>query len=735
MIGGRWPLRLRLTHEYLVVAVLGIVTVFVMTAFHLSHLVRVESGRGMAARHEVVLDYASASVSWHLNRWLGELRRMTQVQRLGEVDEFAREYFGESGLEGGVDLLAVSLYGASGELLAQALAPGFERSSIDAAGGGTDAPRMKEIERSARDRVASGAESFVGPVQRTHPGGVQLITLAVPARLPSLETGVWTAQVSLNAMEAGLSSLAEKHRIEIALFDARGQSVSLGEPPAGLPKDAQSPLQALLGAEHGKRSRNPVAFDGPLGQDCLGSGVRVPLFGWAIVAWQLEPRALESLRPFLGVLIGWMFIGLSAAIVGAFYLARRVSRPLRQIARGVNAISNGNFSVKLEVQAGDEIGDVALSINQLAQSFGRIRAASLERVIREKNKTEGIVRSMADALVLIDDERLVSLFNSQFERWFEVPEMQSVGRKYSDVIPHEGLIRHLDEVFDSPDRSVATCSLELPAAENVEARTLHVRSVWVRDGRFDVVGIVIVLRDITREKRVEQMKSDLVSTVSHELRTPLTSIQGFSEILLEEDLEADEVMEFTQIINAEARRLGTLINDFLDLSRIESGEVEMRQDRLSLVDVIQASIAVMEQQAASRAIAIHTEFESTEMLNVIGDRDKLKQIFVNLLSNAVKYSPPERKVEVHASQEADDVVILVSDEGPGIPLGAISRIFDRFFRVDITSTSTSSGTGLGLTIVREIVERHGGTISVESEEGRGATFRVVLPRFGVGGAQ
>lgn len=238
-------------------------------------------------------------------------------------------------------------------------------------------------------------------------------------------------------------------------------------------------------------------------------------------------------------------------------------------------------------------------------------------------------------------------------------------------------------------------------------------------------GFLLVHRDITKEYEVDRMKSEFVSTVSHELRTPLASVLGFAELLLHRELKPERQRKYVTTIHQEARRLTALINDFLDLQRMESGKQTYEMKPISLTPLINE---IIEMQRLATSIHRITWQNDAQEMTVLADRDKMHQMFINLLSNAVKYSPNGGEIRVFSSMKDNNIMIRFEDEGLGIPKDALPSLFNKFYRVDNSDRREIGGTGLGLAIVNEIITRHKGSIEVHSEFGQGSTFIVTLPK-------
>jgi two-component system phosphate regulon sensor histidine kinase PhoR len=345
-------------------------------------------------------------------------------------------------------------------------------------------------------------------------------------------------------------------------------------------------------------------------------------------------------------------------------------------------------------------------------------------VADEKRELEQTLQGMLAGVLVVDDESRVRLMNSAAKHIFGVPSDDGTGKRLNQVIRDEGVHELVRSCLEGNSEATAEVSIYSP-----EERIYQVQTALLRGDNGDVSGVVATFNDITELRGVERMKSEFVSTVSHELRTPLTSIKGFIRTLLDDTegyYDRETQMEFYRIIDTECDRLVRLINDLLNLSRIESG----RALELVLNDVDLGGLIgrVVDSQ---RAYTDRHEFEITlpeDLPTIKADRDKIDQVLTNLLSNAIKYSPDGGKISIDARElEGNKVSVSVTDQGIGIPEDQISKLFTRFHRVDSRDSRKQYGTGIGLYLVRHLIEAHHGEVSVSSQQGTGSTFTFVLP--------
>lgn len=367
-----------------------------------------------------------------------------------------------------------------------------------------------------------------------------------------------------------------------------------------------------------------------------------------------------------------------------------------------------------------------------AQAAIAIENARLfSQVLSEKQRTDAIIRYMADGLLMLDRRGMVVSCNPALTTMLGMSRQDILGQQAlgPGVDPR---LRAICEPATVKERTgVLAHEVEIPPSEPggevVPPRRLRIFSTTVNDEVGQPMGEVRVVHDVTKEREIEEMKDEFFSTISHELRTPLSSIQGFVRLILEDEVPDEETQrEFLSIIGRQAEQLGQLVNNLLNISRLESGIFKMGREPVHLLDVLQRTVSKLRSIAQAKNIAVETKLPSS-LPPVIGDEGWLEQVITNLVGNAIKFTPEGGTVRIGARQSNGELVVEVSDTGPGIPADALDKIFTKFYRVVDDSSERPEGTGLGLHIARQIVELHGGRIWAESCVGQGSTFWFALP--------
>ena len=351
------------------------------------------------------------------------------------------------------------------------------------------------------------------------------------------------------------------------------------------------------------------------------------------------------------------------------------------------------------------------------------------QLTEEKEQLAATLQSLGSGVVMIESTGHISLLNPVARALFGLDENEGVGQPFDEVIHFEPVIELLRNAVNGGTEGQVEIELDVPGTH--EPRVYNAQTALVRGERAgmpSVLGVATIFNDITEIRNVERMKTAFVSTVSHELRTPLTSIKGFISTLLQDtDGYFDQEMrqEFYGIIDTECDRLRRLIDDLLNVSRIESGRaLQMNWGMFEPLTVVEKVLQAQRSYTDKHRLILDFNGEVPQML---GDSDKFDQIVTNLLSNAIKYSPLGGEVRVTVDANEHELTLAISDQGIGIPRERLSRVFEKFERVDNRDTRQAGGTGIGLFLVKHLVERHEGTILVESELGKGSVFTVRLP--------
>ncbi|WP_026734093.1 two-component system sensor histidine kinase NblS [Fischerella sp. PCC 9605] len=418
-------------------------------------------------------------------------------------------------------------------------------------------------------------------------------------------------------------------------------------------------------------------------------------------------------------------------ILGGVINALTITKPIKELLLGVKQIAAGNFKQRIDLPFGGELKELIFSFNEMAERLERYEEQNIEELTAEKAKLETLVSTIADGAVLIDDHMQVILVNPTARRIFGWEGVDVVGGNVLHFLPSAVQMEITRPLYEMAAGECESAEFRIPFNQPSK-RTIRILLTTVRDQQKEnVKGIAITVQDITREVELNEAKSQFISNVSHELRTPLFNIKSFIETLHEygEDLSLEQRQDFLVTVNHETDRLTRLVNDVLDLSRLESGR-SYHLDGVDLGQAIEQTLRTYQLNAKDKGIELFQEVEPNLPL-VVSHYDLLLQVLANLLGNALKFTKAGGKVVLRAYQlqpQSQDsasprrVRVEISDTGIGIAPEDQQAIFDRFFRVE-NRVHTLEGTGLGLSIVRNIIEeKHHSKVHLVSEVGVGTTF-------------
>jgi len=410
-------------------------------------------------------------------------------------------------------------------------------------------------------------------------------------------------------------------------------------------------------------------------------------------------------------------VGVLAVLIAISYLAlRRLSRRIETLTVMAERTAQGDLSLDLHLEGDDEIARLTSSLHRMRQNlFVKIRDAEDERTL-----LASIVAGIQEGLLLVGDDRRVRMANDAFRSIFQV-SFDPTGRLLAEVIRVPDVIRHLEDVLAGGSEVRETVVRSPDTGRSFE---LHATAV-VPDRSTRRRWVLALFFDITRLEALENVRQEFVANVSHELRTPLTSIRAFVETLLEGGIDdAENRIRFLEVILRQSEHMGALVDDLTDLSQIETGAIRLQLEPLDLADVARDVVRRVRERFPGSDVRL--ELDLPTPLRGRFDRRRMEQVLVNLIENAVKFNRRGGSVVVRGRRHDGRLRVAVEDTGVGIPSESLTKIFNRFYRVDKARSKEVPGTGLGLAIVKHLVRLHGGTVDVRSELGRGSTFTIEL---------
>lgn len=431
-------------------------------------------------------------------------------------------------------------------------------------------------------------------------------------------------------------------------------------------------------------------------------------------------RSLSFIRSILIEDIKSYFLFFVILAIVTIFLSWRLTngivKPLETVTDTAAKISQGDLSQRIPVRKYNS------EIEKLAEMFNHM-AAELEdkinEISQEKNRIEVILKSMVDGVIAVDKEGKVVLTNPAARKIFNIDENKIKGKELISSLFSHRIDMYLQRAFDQKE----SISREIKY-KNPDQKIIQATFIPLLADDDSINGGVIVLTDITELRKLETVRNDFVANVSHELRTPLTSMVGYLDTLLESDIKDPETRnKFLKIIKEETDRLSVLIKDLLNLSKIESQNIDLKAENFK--KVLDKVINLLKTNAEKKNIELKLDIPE-ELPLVYMVREQIEQVLINLIDNAVKYTPKNGEIKIKAEKKGDKVYFSIEDNGIGIPQADQERIFERFYRVDKARSRELGGTGIGLSIVKNIIKQHGSEIKLESREGEGSKFSFYL---------
>jgi len=407
---------------------------------------------------------------------------------------------------------------------------------------------------------------------------------------------------------------------------------------------------------------------------------------------------------------------------GVYYYSKQALKPLQDINKTMDKIVNrGQLPRRLNSKNGDTNNFLTVgAISQLVETIDRQL-----KIIEETNIVlHGVIENMSNSIILVDHSKRIVLVNQATERILGYQKKELLGKSHIEAARHTEMSGSIEECFKTGRNIIKELTLYYPDKKNVQANFAPMRN----EKKQEVIGVVVILVDITEVKTVEKMRRDFVANVSHELKTPITSISGFTETLLDGAYEDKQTLiEFLEIIQSESNRLLRVVNDLLDLTKIEEKNIELKKERFLLKPIIDFIISTLQHKINIKNLNVTNHVADNFWIEA--DKGKLSQIIINIMDNAIINTPEKGDIIISSALNNNkDFFISIRDSGIGIAKADQKRIFERFYRVDKSRSRENGGTGLGLSIVKHLTEAHQGTIDVVSDLGKGSTFILTIPQ-------
>ncbi len=530
---------------------------------------------------------------------------------------------------------------------------------------------------------------------------------------------VMTDSMSIN-LDQRCKQLGQSTKIRITIVNADGTVLGdSNEDPATMENHGGRPeIRSAYDGQTGVSTRYSSTLRTSMMYVAIPVSIEGELVG--VVRTSMPISAInDDLESFYGnVIIGGLIIMVIAALVGSL-IFRRFTRPIRELQKGAEQFARGELMSKLPVADTEEIAALALSMNRMAEQLdNRIRT-----IIEQRNEREAILSSMSEGVLAIDNQEKIVSFNRAAADFLNLDIKASTGKPIREV----ARIADLHELIELTSGSNERVEMEI-ILPGQNPRYLQAHGSVLSDASGNGIGILLVFNDITRIKKLENIRREFVANVSHELKTPITSIIGSAETLVDDEAgKTENSKKFLSMIIKNADRLNSLVDDLLSLARLES-ETDMAGVKLTacnIAAIMESAIEACHHISSSKGIKTAFSVDKTVIAKV--NRIHLEQAVINLIDNAVKYSESGTTISISAGIINNELVISVEDHGCGIESRHLPHLFERFYRVDKGRSREIGGTGLGLAIVKHVALAHNGRVSVDSIPGKGSIFRIHLP--------
>ena len=514
---------------------------------------------------------------------------------------------------------------------------------------------------------------------------------------------------------------ADNFKARVTIIDAKGVVVV----------DSEADVDDL--DNHGNRPEVKMAVDGLVGvSQRYSKSINMDLY-YVAIPYDLDSGGRYVIRLsvplteistfnyhlFRTILLSAAFGLVVAMLLGVRFL-KVIINPIQDMSRASKEIANGKFGRSIIYDSDDELGELAENFNKMSEELGN----KIMEIKDQNIKNSAILSSMINGVIAVDNHKHVMFINPAAELLFGFREDEIKGRHILEAFRNNQLDEQIQTLID--DNVQSTIEIEMHRPEH-RILNMYSNPIVSSQRANERIGVVIIIADVTDMRKLEFMRKDFVANVSHELKTPLTSIRGFVETLKNGAVDNVAVRDkFLDIIDMETGRLSTLIEDLLVLSDIEKRSNMIEKSQIDVCKAAEDVVHMLQEIGKKKNVSISLDCDNVKS-KLFGNSGWFKQMLINLIDNGIKYTPNDGQVWIKMSQELDDLVISIKDNGIGIPEEHIDRLFERFYRVDKARSRNVGGTGLGLAIVKHVVLSFGGHIDVKSKYGEGTEFIVKIP--------
>lgn len=422
----------------------------------------------------------------------------------------------------------------------------------------------------------------------------------------------------------------------------------------------------------------------------------------------------KNILALSNIIVFLLFIILTYMMSG--FVSKLITFPLKKIEKGMRSVAEGKVPDTKHLREYGELREISDTIEAYCSMMRLIKKNNFD-LNSQQSKTEIILEHMADGVVAFSIAKQVVHMNKAAMRLLNLKSTDDTFQKISAKLKIEF---DFDKIMYLPNYT----TFEIKT--NVDENDLNIVFAPFFSDRLTPMGVIMIVRNITETVRLDNMRKEFVANVSHELKTPLTSIKGYSETMMNGDLTYQEIIRFSKVINQEANRMGRLVSDLLQLSRVDSKRISFKKAMFSMNDMVLKVCEKMRFEAEEKGHKLEC-ICSDKMPSAYADKDSIEQVIMNILSNSIKYTPNGGMIKVYVGIVNESVYVKVIDNGIGIPEKDLDRIFERFYRVDKARSRKMGGTGLGLAIVKEMIQGNDGTIDIRSKVNEGTEVVITLP--------